>query len=75
MPTCVVATITSNTAVAEHPGNVFIPSGASGLDRDSVINVSQISTIDHSDLTREVGRLPSYLIDEVDHGLRLLLDL
>lgn len=73
IPTCVVVAITSNTAVAEHPGNVFVPSRASGLDRDSVVNVSQLSTVDHSELTSEVGRLPPYLLEEVDHGLRLLL--
>lgn len=75
IPTCVVVTITSNTVVAEHPGNVFLPSVASGLDRDSVVNVSQISTIDRSELTSEVGRLPPYLLEEVERGVRLVLDL
>lgn len=75
LATCVIASLTSNTALAEHPGNVFVPAGASGLGRDSVVNVSQVSTIDRADLSEEAGVLPAYLIDEVDRGLRLLLAL
>ena len=37
-----VATITSNTALAERPGHVLLPVGTVGLDRDSVVNVSQV---------------------------------
>lgn len=75
LATCVVASLTSNTALAEHPGNVFVPAGASGLGRDSVVNVSQVSTIDRADLSDEAGALPSYLLEEVDRGLRLVLAL
>ncbi len=73
--TCVVATITSNTALAEQPGNVFVPATASGLGRDSVVNMTQISTINRDELTNDLGDLPAYLFEEAERGLRLVLDL
>ena len=44
--TVIVLIITSNTQLAEAPGNVLLPREASGLPRNSVANVSQIFTID-----------------------------
>ncbi|MDO9398921.1 MAG: type II toxin-antitoxin system PemK/MazF family toxin [Herbiconiux sp.] len=73
--TCVVATITSKTAQAAHPGNVFLPVSSSPLDRDSVVNVTQITTIDREGLISEIGGLPAYLLEEVDRGLRKVLGL
>ncbi|MCS5720157.1 type II toxin-antitoxin system PemK/MazF family toxin [Herbiconiux sp. CPCC 205763] len=73
--TCVVLTITSKTALAEQPGNVFLPSTASGLRSDSVVNVTQISTVDIENLRDQVGELPSYLLEGVERGMRLVLAL
>lgn len=73
--TVVIVAISSNTSLAEHPGNVFVPASASGLPKDSVVNVSQVITLDKGQLEAEVGALPSYLMNEVDAGLRLVLDL
>ncbi|WP_382306888.1 type II toxin-antitoxin system PemK/MazF family toxin [Herbiconiux sp. UC225_62] len=73
--TCVVLTITSKTALAEQPGNVFLPSTASGLTKDSVVNVTQLSTVDKEDLRDRVAEIPSYLLDEVERGMRLVLAL
>lgn len=67
--------ITSNTALAAMPGNVFLPAVASGLPRDSVVNVTAIVTLDKSDLDNETSQLPSSLMDEVDRGLRRVLGL
>ncbi len=67
--------ITSNTALAAMPGNVFLPVAASGLPRDSVVNVTALVTVDESDLGDRAGRLPDYLMEEVDRGLRRVLDL
>ena len=75
LKTCVVATITSKTAYAAHPGNVFLPASSSPLERDSVVNVTQITTIDRDALIKEVGGLPAYLLDEVDRGVRRVLGL
>lgn len=73
--TVVVAVVTSSTQAAEHPGNVFLPTAASGLPKDSAVNVSQLATIDKSRLGEHVGTVPDYLLDDVDAGLRLVLDL
>lgn len=71
--TVIVVIITSNTQLAEAPGNVLLPREASGLSRDSVANVSQISTLDKAFLTERIGSLPDYLQAEVDEGLRMVL--
>ncbi|MEC4892092.1 MAG: type II toxin-antitoxin system PemK/MazF family toxin [Oscillatoria sp. PMC 1051.18] len=71
--TIIVVVITSNTRLAEAPGNVFLPHEASGLPKDSVVNVSQILTIDKTFLTDRVGVLPEDLQGEVDEGLRAIL--
>jgi len=73
--TVLVAVITGNLSLAEAPGNVLLPARVSGLPKDSVVNVSQLYTLDRSFLTDEVGRLPSRLLADVDAGLRLVLDL
>lgn len=73
--TVAVLPITSNTALARHPGNVFIPALASGLSKDSVVNVSQPMTVDRSDLDATGVVLPESLIDAVDAGLLRLLGL
>lgn len=75
LATCIIVAITSNTAVAGHPGNVFLPAAATGLDRDSVANVSQVSTVDRAALAGEIGALPDYLMEEVERGLRRVLAL
>lgn len=71
--TTIVAVITSNTALAAVGGNVFVPAAGSGLSRDSVINVSQLLTVNKTDLDEPVGRIPDHLMEEVDLGLRLVL--
>jgi mRNA interferase MazF len=71
--TVVVVVITSNTQLAEAPGNVLLPREGSALSRDSVVNVSQIFTIDKTFLTERIGSLPDHLQDEVDEGLRMVL--
>jgi mRNA interferase MazF len=73
--TTLVAVITSNTALAAMPGNVFLPAVASGLPKDSVLNTTALATIDKADLDPPVGRLPSSLMTEVDRGLRRVLGL
>jgi mRNA interferase MazF len=73
--TAIVAGITSNTRLAELPGNVFLPAGACGLKRDSAINVSQISTVDRAVLSDPIGRVPGYLMNELGSGLKRILGL
>jgi mRNA interferase MazF len=75
LSTVIAVVLTSNTALAAMPGNVFLPATASGLPRDSVVNVTGMVTLDQDDVTEMVGQLPGYLQAEVDHGLRRVLDL
>jgi mRNA interferase MazF len=71
----IVAAITSNTALADAPGNVLLPARSAGLTRHSVVNVSQLLTLDRGFLTEDVGTLPPRLQRSVDEGLRMVLHL
>jgi mRNA interferase MazF len=75
LATAVALAVTSNTALAAMPGNVFLPAALTGLARDSVANVTALVTVDRADLDRAIGRVPEYLMREVDSGLRLVLEL
>ena len=71
--TTMAAVITSNTALAAMPGNVFVPAATCGLSRDSVVNVTALVTLDKTDLDAMVGQLPTSLMEDVDRGLRRIL--
>jgi mRNA interferase MazF len=73
--TAIVAVITGNLELADAPGNVLLPARSTGLPRDSVVNVSQLLTLDRSFLTEHAGTLPTRLQGSVDEGLRLVLEL
>jgi mRNA interferase MazF len=75
LSTTVAAVITSNTGLAAMPGNVFLPAAASGLPRDSVVNVTALVTLDKTDLDSQAGHLPASLMEDVDRGLRRVLGL
>ena len=70
--TVIVAAITSNVKLSIAPGNVFLSKRSVGLSRESVVNVSQVLTLDKSFLTKKVGRLPKEKLLEVEDGLRLV---
>jgi len=73
--TVVVVAFTSNLQRAAAPGNVLCRKQDTGLSVDSVANVSQLTTLDKSWLTRRVSRLAPHHLHEVEAGLRLLLGL
>jgi mRNA interferase MazF len=73
--TVVVAAITSDLALAEAPGNVRLGRSDSGLSKASVVNVSQIVTLDRSVLTQRIRAVPGTTMRHVDEGLRLVLGL
>ncbi len=73
--TAIVAAITSNLDVAKAPGNVLLPARSAGLTRDSVVNVSQLLTLDRSFLTEHAGTLPPRFQRFVDEGLRTVIQL
>jgi len=57
--TVIVAVITSNLRLAEAPNNFRISKKESGLLKESVVNISQLLTLDKSFLTERTGKLPS----------------
>jgi mRNA interferase MazF len=71
--TAIVAAITSNLRLAAMPGNVRLARGEANLRRASVVNVSQLATVDRSRLTERVGSLRTARLREVRRGLALLL--
>jgi mRNA interferase MazF len=73
--TVVVAVITSNLTLAAAPGNVRLSARQTKLARDSVVNVSQIITVDRSVLSECVGRVSPQRMSDIDAGLRLVLAL
>lgn len=73
--TVVVAAITSNIALADAPGNVRMARSDSGLTKASVVNVSQIVTLDRTVLTERVRAVAATTLNKVDDGLRLVLAL
>lgn len=73
--TIIVAVFTTNLRLAGSPGNVVVTTHESGLKQDSVLNVSQISTIDRSFLRSRIGRLKPATLGAVEEGIRLILSL
>ena len=73
--TVVAAAITTNMSLALAPGNVACRPESTGLPRPSVINVSQVATLDRRSLLERVGRLSDATMQQVDEGLRLVLSL
>jgi mRNA interferase MazF len=73
--TVVAAIVTSNVALADAPGNVRVAKGESGLKKPSVVNVSQLVTLDRELLTQRVRALPADTMRAIDEGLRLVLGL
>jgi mRNA interferase MazF len=72
--TTVVCLITSNMGRAGAPGNVALRNGEANLPKRSVVNVSQILTVDKSELIELVGRVSSSSIDAIWNGLQLLFE-
>jgi mRNA interferase MazF len=73
--TLVAVVITSNLRIAAAPGNVLLRASESGLAKDSVINVSQIITLDKQTLDQRVGHVTARTLAQAEDGLRLVLDL
>lgn len=73
--TVIVAVVTSNLALAAAPGNVRLGKAEAGLAKVSVVNVSQLITLDRALLTSRVKSLPGKVMSQVDAGLRQVLAL
>ena len=73
--TIICAIITSNTELAALPGNLLLEKSVSGLEKTSVVNFSQIMTLDKSDLTEQVSMLPKSILEKAGNCLKMVLDL
>ena len=71
--TVICVPLTSNLKWAAAPGNVKLTAQESGLDRDSVAQVTLVLAIDRDCLTEQVGRLAPRLLSRVLAGLDLVL--
>ena len=73
--TIIAAVITSNLNLAAAPGNILLPAKKSKLPKKSVINISQLITINKSFLTEKVHTLSNKVMEQIDNGIRLVLKL
>ena len=72
--TVVVCALTSNLHRAEAPGNVLLTPGEANLSKQSVVNVSQIFTVDKRQLEEKIGSLSAPRVREILDGIRLVLE-
>lgn len=72
--TVVVCALTSNLKRALAPGNVLLERGEANLPKRSVVNISQIFTVDRMQLGEKIGTLSAKRVREILNGLRLLLE-
>lgn len=73
--TTIAAVITSNLKLAQAPGNILLSKSESLLSKDSVINVSQIITLDKTVLTEFISKPNAQVLKQVNQGLELILGL
>jgi mRNA interferase MazF len=73
LATVVCVALTSNLRWSIAPGNVLLSAKHTGLDRDSVANVSQLVTIDKRQLTERVGKIPKRQMEAIFSGIDLIM--
>ncbi len=72
--TVIVLALTSNLKRAAAPGNVLLDKGEANLPKQSVVNVSQVFTVDKSQLDEYIGTLSSKRVREILNGIRLVIE-
>jgi mRNA interferase MazF len=72
--TVIVCALTSNVERAASPGNVLLAKGEANLPRKSVVNVSQVFTVDKAALVRRIGSVSPGRLGQVLDGVRLLTE-
>lgn len=75
LATVIILSLTSNRKFESLPGNLFLTKEQSGLAKDSVINVTQLTAIDKAWLEELVTELPRHMMSEIDRSLSLVLGL
>ena len=71
--TVIVCALTTNLRRAEVPGNVLLAAGEANLPRESVVNVTQVFTVDRLELGQPIGRLSRRRVREIIEGIQLVL--
>jgi len=71
--TVVVCALTSNLKRGSAPGNVVLEKGEANLPKPSVVNISQIFTVDKKDLGEKIGSLSPTRVLEILEGIQLLI--
>jgi mRNA interferase MazF len=71
--TVVVCTLTTNLERAKSPGNVLLDKGEANLPKQSVVNITQIFTVNKQDLTEKIGSLSRNRMAQVLEGIGLLI--
>ena len=74
LATVIMCALTSNLRRAAAPGNVLLAQDEGNLSQDSVVNVTQLFTIDKGELTDRIGRLGNDRVADILRGIRLVLD-
>jgi mRNA interferase MazF len=72
--TVVVCALTSNLKRAKAPGNVLLLKGEGNLKKDSVVNITQLITVNKSDLAERIGSLSMAKTKEIVEGVKLLVE-
>jgi mRNA interferase MazF len=72
--TVVVCALTSNLKRASSPGNVALKKGEANLPKKSVVNISQVFTVNKSDLNEKIGTLSKERVASIIEGIRLLTE-
>ncbi len=72
--TVIVCALTSNLTRAKSPGNVLLAKNEANLPKQSVVNVSQIFTVDKHDLEEKIGSLSPQRVRQILAGIRLLIE-
>ncbi len=74
LATVIVCTLTTHLKRATAPGNVLLDLGEAHLPKRSVVNVSQLFTVDKADLIEKIGTLSPERVQEILNGIYLLLE-
>ena len=74
LDTVIVCALTTNLKRAKSHENVLLKKGEANLPKQSVVNVSQILTLDKRELVEKIGTLPSQRIRQILHGIRMLTE-
>lgn len=72
--TIVVCALTSNLKRAGAPGNVLLKKGEANLGKASVVNVTQLVTLDRTDLKQKIGTLSPARVRQIVDGVRFMVE-